>query len=109
MYTVEGTILDRREMLRVKIKSLAAESKIIRHEELRSRGEFRAELWRHRTGDVRSEARVAHLAYGFIRGRKYEEMEAKALFPPNWERVRQLVKKFGPTMFEDPPQLKKAA
>lgn len=36
MYSKEGVLVDRREMLRVKIKSLAAESKMIRLEERRS-------------------------------------------------------------------------
>lgn len=35
MYSKEGTIHDRREMLKVKIKSLAAETRVIRKEELR--------------------------------------------------------------------------
>jgi len=38
MYSKEGVLIDRREMLRVKIKSLAAEAKIIRLEERRTAG-----------------------------------------------------------------------
>lgn len=38
MYDKEGTFVDRREMLRVKLKSLTAEAKFIRHEERRCAG-----------------------------------------------------------------------
>lgn len=38
MYSKEGVLIDRREMLRVKIKSLALEAKVIRHEERRTAG-----------------------------------------------------------------------
>jgi len=102
MYTKEGTILDRREMLRVKIKSLAEEARIIRREERRSNGPLRDELHIHRVIAVRSEARVAQLAYGFIRGRAYERLEPKANTPPDWKRVRALCKKYGPSLFEEP-------
>jgi hypothetical protein len=93
-----------KEFLRVKIKSLAAESKIIRHEEkiaydnraTRRRiakalrrglnSEARAyhtnknlydALYWHRKKVVRPEARAAQLAYGFIRGRAYKTIEEK--------------------------------
>lgn len=96
------TIQDRREMLRVKIKSLAEEARIIRREERRTHGPLRTELHDHRVKAVRSEARHTHLAYGYIRGRRYEQIEALASFPPHWERVRVMVKKFGPAGFSEP-------
>lgn len=71
-----------------------AESKIIRHEEQRSKY-HKVELAAHRRGIVRSEARSALLAYGFLRGRPYQLMEPKSYGPPDWNRVRQLVDKFG--------------
>jgi hypothetical protein len=102
MYAADRkTIHDRREMLRVKVKSLAAEARIIRHEEARTRGAIQAELHRHRTVDVRLEARLSVLAYGLIRGRALERMEPKtrpenALSAAQWDRVRAMGKKFGP-------------
>ena len=92
-----AVIIDRREMLRVKVKSLAAESRIIRQEEKHSRGLLRDELHLHRVGIVRSESRSACLALGFIKGRTYEQMEKDPGTKPNWAKVNQLLKKYGPT------------
>ncbi|WP_027685072.1 hypothetical protein [Rhizobium leguminosarum] len=49
----------------------------------------------HRTYDVREEARAAHVAYGFLRGRTYAQVEGAALSSPKWDRVEALVKKYG--------------
>ena len=107
------TIVDRREMLRVKLKNLAQEAKLIRREEQRSFGQLREELYRHRIDVVRVAARETHLAYGFIRGRAWADMEQNPETFPNWEAVRKMVKKYGPKDFVEPecmkPALKKAA
>lgn len=106
------TIQDRREMLRVKLKSLAEETRIIRREERRTHGALREELYLHRTRAVGVEARLTHLAYGFIRGRTYEQMEATTkspLTPASWERVRAMLKKYGPAGLFEPEVMKKAA
>lgn len=95
-------IVDRREQLRVKLKSLAAEAQIIRREESRTDGPMRLELRAHRRGIVRSEARHTHLAYGFIRGLLLEQIEAKSHTAPDWERVRKMIKRYGPTGFAEP-------
>ena len=91
-----GNIIDRREMLRVKLKSLAAEAKIIRREEQRTHGALRDELAHHRRTVVRSAARHTHLAYGFIRGRTIEQMEKKSHRPYDRDRVEKMVKQYGP-------------
>ena len=96
------TIVDRREMLRVKCKSLAAEARIIRAEERRTHGALRDELRNHRVLVVRSEARHAYLAYGFVRGRSYVSMEPRYEIAPNWTRVRPMLKKYGPRDFVEP-------
>lgn len=108
MYTKEGTIKDRREMLRVKVKSLAEEARMIRREELRSNGVLRDELHIHRVGIVRAESRTAGLAYGFVRGRKLEQMEPKSFTQPNWKRIKELCKKYGAfdTVVPEPKQEK---
>ncbi len=85
---------DQRVYLKVKVKSLAAEARIIRTEERRNKY-FRSGLAEHRKTVVRSAARHALLAYGFLRGRKYEEIERTAQTPPNWDRVKKMVKKYG--------------
>lgn len=94
-----------REYLRVKIKSLASEAKIIRHEEQKVKSWKREPghdpepvyfgLHQHRTIEVRREARTAGLAYGFLRETPYRKMEFKCYTKPNWSRVKDLVSKYG--------------
>ncbi len=64
--------------LKVKIKSLEAESKIIRLEEIRHRKDdaVRNGLTNHRREIVRVEQRATLLAYGFLRGKAYRELES---------------------------------
>ena len=80
--------------LKVKIKSLTAESRIIRLEESRSRGELRDSLRAHRQHEVRRETRATQLAYGYLRGRERKRIEPGAVTEPDWERVKQMVKKY---------------
>lgn len=103
MYKQEK-VHDRREMLRVKVKSLAAEARIIRQEEQRTHGQLRFELHEHRVGVVRDMARSSHLAYGFIRGRTHDEMEPTRKSEPDWEAVRRMCKRYGPAGYNGPPQ-----
>lgn len=95
MQTKDGQVLDRREMLRVKVKSLAAEAAIIRREERRTREKLREELALHRRTVVREAARNAHVAYGLVKGRAYEQMEGNAKSIPDWDEVTRMVKKYG--------------
>lgn len=89
--------------LKIKIMSLAAEARIIRREEKKWPGtvagsnsaSIRAGLHEHRITVVRPEARVALLAYGYLRGRHYLRIENKASEAPDWSRVLTLVNKFG--------------
>lgn len=83
--------------LKVKIMSLAAEARLIRAEERNWPGEHDARkgLRKHRIRDVRREARHALIAYGFLRGRSYRQIERVAAQPPDWKRVEQLIEKFG--------------
>src|SRR3954462_7722890 len=80
------TIHDHREMLRVKVKSLAAEARIIRREEMRTSGPLREALYLHRTHAVRAAAREAGIAYGYIRGRTLLQMEPNAK-QPGWRAL----------------------
>jgi hypothetical protein len=107
--------------LKVKLKSLAEESRIIRNEEKRcgkrlsqirakvvaaagQEREFlaptenlREELYLHRIHDVRDEARATHIAYGYLRGRHLEQMEKVPESIPNaiWQRAHKMVDKYG--------------
>lgn len=85
---------DQRVYLKVKLKSLAAEAKIIRLEEKRNR-HFQNGLWLHRTTVVRSEARHTLLAYGFLKGRTYAQIERTCSRAPEWDRVRKMIEKYG--------------
>lgn len=110
MYSKQGAVIDRREMLRVKVKSLADEARIIRFEERRSRGQLQEELRRHRVWNVRDEARATHLAYGLIRGRSAEQIERPKVNPPEtfWKKVRAMVEKYGPVDTEAKAKLMSA-
>jgi hypothetical protein len=89
--------------LKVKIMSLAAEAKIIRREEELQRnhlidGSQSSVFWGlrgHRCGVVRNEARVALVAYGYIRGRTYDQLETNPKSEPNWSRVATLAVRYG--------------
>jgi len=87
------------KMLKVKIKSLAAEARVIRLEERRCGRDdaARCSLHEHRVGIVRNEQRLSLLAYAFLRGRPLSAVEAKSFAPPDWTRVGKLVEKFGTT------------
>lgn len=61
--------------LRVNVKSLAAEAKIIRKEAMRASAMYGNELNLHRRGRLREEARYSQLALCFLRGRKYRQVE----------------------------------
>jgi hypothetical protein len=83
--------------LKVKIKSLAVEGTIIRKEEHKAKKQYRylkliagkekeyqealGTFWglrHHRTADVRNEARAAQWAYGYLRGKRYRQVESKS-------------------------------
>lgn len=105
--------------LKIKAVSLAAEITLIRREErkwLKSRrwlakatgntlpadaniqkARAEANFWGLRTHRLalRPEARVAHIAYGFVRGRTYAEIERTGSSIPDWSKVIRLVKTYG--------------
>jgi len=111
-------MMDKTKLLKVKIKSLAAEAQIIRLEERRAKQSKQYtllnELHNHRVGPVRAEARAALMAYGMIRGKTHDQIEprsesllgedyfnTKLVFLDDKEknhrtRVAQLLKKYGP-------------
>ena len=88
--------MDERTYLKVKIKSLAEEARIIRKETKRARKvSIKNGLAEHRKGIVRHEARHTCLAYGFLRGLEYRQMEHKAFEAPDWARVKRMIERYG--------------
>ncbi len=92
--------MKRNPFLRVKIKSLAAEAKIIRADELKAvKYEdyyLQTQLRDHRLDVVRPEARLSQLAYQYLRGIPYAFVEQpKEDNKPIWSNVLPMVKKYG--------------
>lgn len=88
--------MDERTYLKVKIKSLAEEAKIIRKETKRAKSiSIKNGLAEHRRGVVRFEARHTLLAYGFLRGLEYHQMEQKASEAPDWAKVKRMIERYG--------------
>lgn len=88
-----------REYLKVKVKSLSAEAKIIRHEELKAkrcgRKSLLFNLREHRIGVVRRAARSSLLAYGFLKGTPYRKMEKEGSSEPDWDAVQKMIERYG--------------
>lgn len=98
--------------LKIKAKSLAVESKIIRKEELKLKQQIawtakhqgntgslpytRNSLYRHRKDVVGVEARATELARAFLRGVPYKSVERDAKTTPALDRVIAMIKKYGP-------------
>lgn len=109
--------------LKIKCTSLAAEAKLIRKDEnkrLQNAANARSKarenikltpnvydkheeyhlrvyegLKNHRVKDIRLEARAANVAYGFLKGKKYRDIERISYTQPDWEKVRFLVQSYG--------------
>jgi hypothetical protein len=88
------SVSDKRLLLKVKIKSLAAEAAIIRQLEPRA-GPLRAEMAEHRRSVVRQAAREAQLAYAIIRRRPYQTVEHGATALVDWTAVLKMVDRYG--------------
>lgn len=96
-----ATPKDLRTFLKVKIKSLTAEAKIIRREEQKARTIMQSGFLRkHRIFNLREEARASHIAYGFVRGRKFRQVENKTkpedLSEGMLSNIQSMVLKYGP-------------
>lgn len=82
--------------LKVKVKTLAAEAKIIRKEESKASGDvLRSTLHFHRINHLRAIARTNLLAYGCVRGIPYKKMETKTATEPDWEGIKSIANRFG--------------
>lgn len=82
--------------LKVKIKSLAAEARIIRAMEGKTSDNYcRNSLRLHRIEDVREEARHSQLAYAYLRKRPYSKAEKKGSRQVNQVKLAKLIDRFG--------------
>ncbi len=98
--------------LKIKSKHLASESRIIKLEETKLKRRIRYarlksknpnslvnslnDLSSHRKAIVRSHARSTHLAYGFLRGKRYRRIEdSRTRTTPNWKEVERMIVKYG--------------
>ena len=93
--------MDNRVFLKVKLKALAEEARIIRHEE-RKRFKVRESwvpirqqraLYLHRISVVRPEARATLAAYMIVRGRAFCERGQRDHI--DWDAVGRMVSKYG--------------
>lgn len=82
---------ERTRHLKVKIKNLAEEARIIRKEEAQTSGMERWGLQHHRKTVVRRAARHNLLAYAFLCGRPYSCVEsAQTQRMPDWKRIHKI-------------------
>lgn len=99
--------MDQRIYLKIKLKSLAAEAKIIRAEEKKYQDQSTKQgLYLHRVLNVRNESRATFIAYGYLRGRKYSQIEPHCrtkLSPANIDRIKSLVKKYSWFILKNEP------
>jgi len=97
--------MKRNPELRVKIKSLAEEARIIRKDETAAydKGDYFTgnRLHTHRVIIVRREVRATLLAYQYLRGIPYAVCEGnnRKTFP-NWKSVGRMIKKYGGQPFD---------
>lgn len=108
------TRIDEREFLKIKIKSLTAEARIIRDAEKHAHpASLRHSLYVHRVHTVRRAARETCLAYGYIRGVDLRQMEANAgttnpaglaWVNPDWVAIKKMITRYGPKNFAFGPE-----
>lgn len=103
---------DKRRHLKVKIKNLAEEARIIRSEERKVHGMEKWELQHHRRTVVRDEARRSLIAYALIRGKDPSVHESTDWLKAGCDEshVRRMVEKYGsPEAQERLDEYRKAA
>lgn len=83
--------------LKIKVKSLAEEARIIRREERKVHGMRRWGLQHHRRTVVRDAARRSLVAYQFVRGRDWEACASNDPVTRDGDRssVEKMIKKYG--------------
>lgn len=93
---LEGALIHQNETrLKRKIARAKASSHPDRDKTIDRLRADRASLNHHRRYHVRGYARSAFLAYGFLKGRSYAEMEAKRYSDPRWDAIEAMILKHG--------------
>ena len=105
-----GKLIDRRELLKIKLASLVHESKLIRRAEERQKAYNRVglvmepillhEMILHRRGTVRKQSRLTGIALAMIRGRVLEQLEPlhkpdNLLTESDWNAITKMVVTYG--------------
>jgi len=93
-------IADRRELLRVLIKTNTGEARLLRKEENRTFGKLSGEFMKRRVCSLRHHSRLLHIAYGLLRGRSIQEIETKVneknkLTSADWSQIHTLLRSYG--------------
>lgn len=83
------------KLLKVEIKSLAMKSRSLRQEIRRTSSLHLQSTLQMERLKVRQSLRCLHLAYGFIRGRSYAEIECAPKTMPSFDAVSQYVNDYG--------------
>lgn len=108
MYDSNKNLIDRRELLKIKLATLVFEAGVIRDAEQKQLRYGRkvalpepflyAQMHDHRVKDLRRHARNTGLALGFIRGKSLPELEPYAknlLTGTDWRDIRVMCGKYG--------------
>lgn len=87
------------KQLKIKIKSLAEEARIIRHEEQKLHGMEKWQLQHHRKTRVRDAARRSLIAYQYLRGKDWRINASTNQWTHScdYKEVARMVKKYGHT------------
>lgn len=81
--------------LRVNVKSLANEARLIRSEIRRAHDpDAKAYLACHRSRRLKPEARMAHLALAYCKGVPYRVVEQNAKSKPSYEQLLNKIRRF---------------
>ena len=96
-------MINRKLALKVKVKHLAEEARIIRKEEHRTYGDTRDWLYSHRIHVVRPEARASQIAYAFAKGTPLRKVEKYPETIPEtvWARVTKMIGAYSNKTKED--------
>jgi hypothetical protein len=83
--------------LKIKVKSLAEEARIIRKEERKLHGMRKWGLQHHRTTVVRDAARRSLVAYQFVRGRDWKSCASRDVHVHQRDRssIEKMIQKYG--------------
>ncbi len=108
---LEEHVMEHSTELKIKVKHLAAEAKIIREEEQKLSGMEKWNLQHHRKTTVRDAARRSQFAYAIVRGKTLDST-ARGYAPDSLKRMRdkesvkKMVRKYGnPSMQLDHEKL----